>query len=392
MKILLYTPTVNRGGVHRVVETLFPALVSTFPDVEFAVLGQEFDEIGLKIAYPCDFKPMPPFDKLPAHPHQFPYLYANHGRFYSYLERKSHEYDLIYCPVPWWTMGFTRWTLKVPFVTTISDFAFDVIDMGTLADHFRSTVEKMRRHVKAFVVHSDYWKQHAEERYHLQNVHVIGHTPDFVVPNFNASRSEGLRVSEKHNLPREYILAFHCYGHKDPVTIIRGYQWAKHENPNLPPLVIAGIGTDSYREGAAIQPGAEGHVHEVRIALRSLPPGSFHILGAIDEEDVAGLYACARVAISATLSEGDLPGTAFEAIQSRVPFVCSDFPVFTEKLGESCAWIFERGNPALLAVRLHEAYFSDGQKEQRAVEKLANRTAVNVAQDYMNIFRSVLNV
>ena len=305
MKVLLYTPTVNRGGVHRVVETLFPAFISEFPDVEFEVLGQEFDEIGLKIEYPCAFSAMPPYGQLPPHPHQFPYLLANHGRFYAHLERKSRDFDVIYCPVPWWTMGFTRWTLKVPFVTTLSDFAFDVIDMGMLADHFRSAVRKMRPHVSAFVVHSRYWKQHAEERYQLPSVHVVEHTPDFVTPNFNPTVAEGERVRAKYNLPNNYILAFHCYGHKDPETIIKGYQWALYINRDIPNLVLGGIGTESYIEGAPIQSGAESHVHEVRRLLRSLPMGSYHIVGTIPEEDVAGLYNGAVAAISASLSEGD---------------------------------------------------------------------------------------
>lgn len=388
MKVLLYTPTVNRGGVHRVVETLFPAFISEFPDVEFEVLGQEFDEIGLKIEYPCAFSAMPPYGQLPPHPHQFPYLLANHGRFYAHLERKSRDFDVIYCPVPWWTMGFTRWTLKVPFVTTLSDFAFDVIDMGMLADHFRSVTRKMRPHVSAFVVHSRYWKQHAEQHYDLPNVHVIEHSRDFVTPNFCASAEEGARVRQKYNLPDHYVLAFHCYGHKDPATIIKGHQWASVHDHHMPPLVIAGIGTESYREGVPIQPGAETHVHEIRRLLRDYN-GRVHIVGSVDEADIGGLYANAKAAISATRSEGDLPGTAFEAIEAGVPFVCSNFPIFMEKLGEECAWIFEMGSAPMLGKRLTEAVYAGSEKTQAAARKLASRNAINVAQDYMNIFRSV---
>lgn len=390
MKVLLYTPTVNRGGVHRVVETLFPALVSNNPDVEFEVLGQEFDEIGLEIKYPCPFHAMPPFGKLPPHPDQFPYLFANQGRFYAHLERKSRGFDVIYCPAPWWTMGFTRWTLKVPFVTTLSDFAFDVIDMGMLADHFRSVVNKMRAHVSAFVVHSDYWKQHAETRYGLTNVHRVSHSRDFVSNGFIASPEAGARVRQKYNLPEHYVLAFHCYGHKDPATIIKGYQWAKIHDRSLPPLVIAGIGTETYREGMPIQPGAEAHVTEIRQLLRNYAhPEHIRILGSVDDADIGGLYANAKAAISATRSEGDLPGAAFEAIEARVPFVCSNFPVFTEKLGEDCAWIFEMGNAPVLGKRLTEAVYSGPQKPEAAARRLAGRTVKDVAQDYMNIFRSV---
>ena len=392
MRILLYTPTVGRGGVHRVVEKLFPALVSSFPNVDFAVFGQKYDEIGLEVHYPCEFIEMPPYHAFPPHPHQFPYLLANHGRFYAHLLRKAEDFDLIYCPSPWWTMGFVRWTLTKPFVTTLSDLAFDVIDMGDLARHFRSTVIKMRPHVSAFVVHSQYWKTHAEERYQLPNVHIVEHTSDFVSDNFTPTVTEGQRVRAKYGLPERYVLAFHCYGHKDPVTIVRGHAWARANNADIPPLVIAGIDTGSYVPGAPISNGAEDHVHEVRRAIQEVGAQHSIILGNIADEDIGGLYQGAACAVSATLSEGDLPGTAFEAIEAHIPFVCSDFPIFTEKLGHGRAWIFERRNVEALGIRLIEACTCEtASRVTAAYARLAGRTVHDVAESYMSIFRSVLN-
>lgn len=395
MKILLYTPTVGRGGVHRVVKTLYDALVRGFPEDSFTVLGQEYDEIGKKVSYPCSVIPID--GKLPLHPDQFPYLIQNGDKYYARLSKIAPEYDLVYCPSPWWGFKFQKWTIDRPFVTTISDFAFDVIDMGGLAQQFRGVVKRIDMHASAFVVHSKYWQTHAEKTYRLKNVHVIEHTMDFTTDSYDPSYEHGMRVRAKYGLPDSYVLAFHCYGHKDPATILRAILHARQRSNKVPPLVIAGIGTEAYIDGYPMVPGSEGHVLEIRRVIKEIGAtlgSDLHILGEIPEEDIAGLFAFAKCAVSASLSEGDLPGTAFEAIAAHIPFICSDFPVFTEKLGDHYAWIFEKGNASQCGERMIEACDTMRQaaldKANRAYGKIVGRTAADVAKQYMTVFRKAV--
>lgn len=397
MRILFYTPTVGRGGVHRVVEKVLTALVKNYPQHEYAVLGQRYNEVGDEVSYPCQFTQIRPVDRLPDHPNQFSFLLDNSDAFYEHLKEVAVNYDLIYCPSIWWGMPKSTWEIETPLVATLPDFAFDIMNMGTIAQHFRSIMRKLGEFDNHVVVHSDYWRKHAETMYGMKNISVIEHSRDFVSRTFDYSFVQGLAVRKKYNLPSEYVLAFHCYGHKDPITVLQGQHYARSNSPNIPPLVIAGLETEQYIEGNRIKNGAESHVHEVRRAIRKIGAvlgKDLWILGKVSDDDIGGLYAMAMCAVTASISEGDLPGTAFEAIESRIPLLCSDFPIFVEKLGDECAWIFKRrdfkdyGKSLIECIENREESI---RKVNNAVARTSNRNVDNVVSEYMSIFERVTN-
>jgi len=397
MKILFYTPTVGRGGVHRVVETVLAQIVKQYPQHTYHALGQRYNEVGDKVKYPCALTQIRPVKKLPDHPEQFKFLLDNADVFYQHLAEIAPKYDLIYAPSIWWGLPKGEWEITTPLVATIPDFAFDIMNMGSIAQHFRSVIRKLGEFSNTLVVHSRYWQQHAQQTYGTQNIEVIEHTRDFLSKSFDYSFAEGVRVREKYGLPNEYVLAFHCYGHKDPITILHGQLYARSRSPYVPPLVIAGLETEQYVEGAPIKGGAESHVHEVRRAIREIKATlgrDLWILGKLPDEDIGGLYAMAMCAVSASVSEGDLPGTAFEAIESRTPFICSDFPIFTEKLGEDCAWIFPRRNANKYGQALIECVENREEALRRvnnALERTGKRSVKDVAAEYMTLFEKAVS-
>lgn len=408
IRVLVYAPTIGRGGVHLVVKTLMNALATdTDPDEwHFAVLGQRYDEIGLEVEWPKEWpftqiEPLYDGQKLPAHPRQFAFLAQMADVFVDHLVRLVPHHDLVYCPSPWWTMP-AEWPealTKKPFVTTLPDFAFDFIDMGTLAANFRVVSQRIADRADLTIFPSDFQREHGEALYGFgedgKKTKTISHSADFLASESIPSGDEAERVREKYGLPANYVLAFHPAYHKDPVTILRAQKLARSLSPNIPPLVMAGIGTEHFLTQKAV----DHHIDDVRKTLKEIgiQPGiDFWALGTIPNEDVAGLHAGATVALIASRSEGDLSGPMFEAMMARTPLIFSDLRVFTDRLGtdETYGLTFPVGEFGTLAAKLIDLceHADDARERAKAAYAFARkRTVHDVVKDYLKAFKEVLN-
>lgn len=390
-KVLIYTPTVGRGGVKRVVEKLSQSLakVANPQDWAFDVLGQTYDEIGGMVEYPKSwaFTQLEPGEKIPAHPHQFEYLYQHREVFYAHLKKVSANYDLIYNFSPWWTMRSKEWDLPVPFVTTVPDFAFDMIDMGLLSFNFRHVAKMIAQRASFVTFPSNFQREWGEKYYGFKQTRTIHHSADFVADNFDATAEEAERVREKYGLPKQYSLAFHPMYHKGVLTVLQA--WSEYPLENL---VVAGIGTEHILSDKPV----DNHIDLVRTALKTTghePGKTFFALGRIPEEDIAGLYVGATCAICMSESDGDLSGSIFEAMMASCPLICSDLPVFTERLtGKHCLFAPVK-DAKTLAERINQIINDPESARQRALEAFGyanSRTAADVANEYLQIFREVL--
>lgn len=397
LKVLVYTPTVGRGGVKTVVETLcraFEALSET-EDVSFSILGQSFDENGVQIDYPKSwkFEQIDPIQRLPPHPYQFPFLEANYKVFIDHLLRVEDNYDVIFCPSSWWVMYPDYWPITKPFVTVIPDFAFDFIDMGYLQKHFRTASTLIAKRSAAVVFPSKFHRQHALSRYGF-NRHktiTIPHSMDFVVKDYYPTQTNADRVRKKYNLSKEYVLAFHCFGHKDVGTILRAQLYGRSHSPNVPPLVIAGIETERY-----LTNNSDQHAQEVRRIITEIKATlgqDLFILGEVPNEDVAGLFKGATIAMFASKSEGDISGGMLNAIAAMTPLVYGDLPVFRDRLGDDMEYglTFRIEDWYHAGIRLVEACDKPEEAKARA-EKLFDMmdgyTFVDVAKAYIKVLRS----
>lgn len=401
IRVLIYAPSVGRGGVHRVVQKLMGGFAQ-YADSEqwsFSVLGQTMDEIGLPIEWPesWSFEQIDPGAIVPPHPLQFNWLNNQQEVFFAHLKRKvaGGDYDLIYCPSPWWTMRVRKWELPIPFVTTVPDFAFDFIDMGMLTYNFRRVAKIIAERADFVVFPSNFQRCHGERYYDYRKTRTIHHSADFVANDFDASSDEGMRVRIKYNLPNSYILAFHPMYHKGIDVILQAQFWARQHCPNIPALVVAGIGTEHLLKVNEV----DHHITHIRQMMQDIgiqPGVDFFALGRMPDEDIAGLYVGAAAAVFASRSEGDISGGMFEAMMASTPMIFSDLPVLTERLGTERQYglHFKMDDvPSLGSAIVETCSYPQAarQRAQNAFGFTRQRKIADVVHDYLDTFQGVLN-
>ena len=400
MKLLMFVPTSGRGGVSLVIRKVFQGLADYAPkDWNFEVLGQAYNEILEPVVYPENWKftQIDPVEKLPPHPHQFRFLWDNVECFYDHLVRVAGDYDLIYCPSVFWCIRSREWDIRTPFVAHIPDIAYDEIPMGQLLEqHFRVATQLVRKRANFTIFLSEYWRKHATGVYGFDEdkTTVIPNSADFVAENYDPSPQEALRVREKYGLPEHYVLAFHPLWHKSPATILWAQRHARSISPLVPPLVMAGIGTEHLLTDAPV----DRHITEVRKVLAEIgvqPDVDFFSLGRVPEEDIAGLYAGATVSVNASQMEGDLSGNTFNAFMAHCPHIYSDLPVYTMRIGrEKYGYSFMTGEYIALAQRLIDVCADRDEARRRAVAAYGyavSRTVKDVANEYIDVFSRVLH-
>lgn len=399
-RVLFFAPTVGRGGVHQVVETLAASLAQyAGPDWQFEVLGQRFDEVGLPVHFPDSWpftqvEPLADGEKMPAHPYQFPFLLKHAEDFVAHLNRVANDYDLVFIPSPWWTMKAHNWALTVPFVTTINDFAYDFIDIGILSEHFREVTKLLAVRAAQVTFSADFHRLHGETHYNFRRTKTISYSYDFATPNYNPSPEEARRVREKYHLPDQYALAFHCYGHKDPFTILSGHHLACAQSDAVPPLVMAGLETEHYLETDP----QDVHVrefHQFRERHGFAIGENLFILGTLPNEDVAGLHAGATCAIQASHSEGQVSGGSFNAIMAHTPLIHTQLEVYREALGndDHYALSFPVNDDTALAVAIVDICtnrFAAKKRADAAFDKVQQRTARDVVAEHLEVFSKAI--
>lgn len=399
MKILVYAPTVGRGGVHRVVETLMDGFnrVSGV-NTRFDVLGQTYDEIGLKIEWPeaWDFEQLDPGPTIPKHPEQFQWLYSQQETFVAHLARRAPDYDLVFCPSPWWTMRVKEWPMQklgVPFVTVVADFAFDHIEMGLLAYNFRHVAKLIAQQADFTVFLSDWQRKWGEDHYNFKHTATIHHSADFVAKDFVPTGDEAVRVGQKYGLPARYILAFHPMHHKGILDVLPAFKIARGESSAVPPLVVAGINTEHLFSEESI----DSHIDEVRVLLKDIGAvqnDNVFALGRIPGEDIAGLYVGAEASVVASHSDGTLSGAIFESMAASTPLIFSNLPVFTEELGTDNRYglMFPVGDIPALAKAIVKVCEGRPSAHMRAMEAFGftnKRSHLDVAREYLTVFEQV---
>jgi len=417
-KCLIYAPAVGRGGVRRVIETLCQQFDKQ-RGWEFAILGQTFDELGDRIDWPegWTFTQIRPVDKLPLHPKQFDFLMRNRGEFFAHLQEVAGEYDVVFCPTPWW--GFIGVDpVETPVVSFVPDFAFDMIDMSQMLQaYFRGISPIIANHSAHTIFPSKFQQAYGDEHFGFAGKSsVIYFSTDVASPMVDArvdraadeaaadragpvptgdnvlSGDNISSVRLKYGLPEGYVLAFHCYGHKAAEVIIRAQYFARKRSRRVPVLVIAGLQTELY-----LKPGLD-HSHELMIqeTIRQ-SAGKIGrdvlILGPVADEDVSLLHAAATVCVTATRSEGGLSGTMLEAMRVGTPIIATELEVFTERIPDEDVIYFPVDDAEALGAALVQVCEQPEKALARAAAlkaKVDGYTIKDVAKQYMDVFRMVM--
>lgn len=401
--LLIYAPIIGRGGVHRMITRLLEHWRNV-PDWKITVLSQAVDEIGT----PIDWQKVE-FIQLdggepPRHPLLFAWLQANQSKFYAHWKRvaKQKKIDLTYLPMPWWTTRLPDFQPVTPYVVTVHDFSWDQLQKPAHEFRAEARIFAAERTGAALAIFpSEYQRQWGEQHYGYRNTRTIYHG-HFIPPNFMATPSEGERVREKYGLPRRYVLAFHCANDKkDPETILAAQYIARSNSANVPPLVIAGLESELFvpnripREHQAY--GYARHLWDV-LAMHGYTLGQdlFVIPEQIPNADMGGLYANAACAVTATLNEGGISGSMFEAFAAHVPCVYTGLPMFTERLNPpgDYGFVFSPGDVQWCANGIYAACNDTDEAFRRAANAFAfanSRTWSDAAAEYMEAFNTLIS-
>lgn len=390
-KLLCFAPSVGRGGVNRVLTTLLPELSRKMDEKDWSIdiLGQDKDEFGHQIAWPSElpFTRVRPLEPLPGHPNQFPYLIKHAQDFVDHAMEVQGRYDLIWCPTPWWAIGAAPdVNFNKPLVVNIPDFAFDHINLGSfLQMYFRSAAWNISDRADMTIFSSRFQEQWAQEHYAFKNTAAFPYSLDFVPKRDKTEPFEGL--------PDRFLLAFHCMNHKDPITTLRGYGYARSLG-DVPPLVMAGIGADSITNPRDTTDYIQRIRKIIHSELRLEHSKDLFVLGFVPEEQVNWLYQHAAATLVCTWSEGDLSGTMNEAIINHSPLIYGELPVFAERLTPGVHGLtFTLGEYDGLGKQILEVLAnpkSAARRAKAAYEHLSGRTVSDVANDFYGVFDQVL--
>lgn len=395
-RVLIYAPIIGRGGVHRMIERLTTEWAKN-SDYEFIALSQRFDEIGEPIDWPVAFEQIDGGEP-PRHPKLFNWLYANQREFYAHWKRTKA--DLAYLPMPWWTARVPRFEPPMPTVITLHDFSWD--QLGQRNHEFRAEARAFAHSQNLTAVFpSDYQREWGEKNYGFKHTRTIYHG-HFIPEVFLATPFEAERVQKMHNLPNSYILAFHCgNAKKDPVTILKAQALARNTNDSVPPLVLAGLETELFNPAKATDStDSDNPTFHDRVRVLTKELGftigvDLFVLGAVDEDDIAGLYAGAAGAVTATTNEGGISGTMFEAFAAYTPVAFTNLPIFSERLNpmDAYGWPFDVGDEKGLAMQIIRICTLKEETAARSARAFAfgnSRTWADAAGEYTKLFDEVL--
>lgn len=402
--LLIYAPIIGRGGVHRMVTRLIEHWQNN-PNWKIVVLSQTHDENGNEIDWGEAKFIQIDGGTPPQHPYLFTWLQQNQITFHTHWQKVAKQYkiDLTYFPMPWWTTRHGGFKPLTPMVITLHDFAWD--QMSIPAHEFRAEARNFAEHADLAIFPSDYQRVWGEQNYGFKHTRTIYHG-HFIPPNFLATPSEAARVQAQYRLPSRYTLAFHCANSKkDPITILRAQLEARKRSADVPPLVVAGLDTEWFTPGS-IRPGHHAYGFATQL-WNVIANCGYHIgedlfvLGNIPVQDMGGLYAGARAVISASLNEGGVNGTMFEAFAAHVPCVFTNLPMFSERLDPltDYGFVFEPRDVNGLANTLIEVCTAQQQAEetgialpqvQNAFAFANSRTWADSAREYLTAFEMLM--
>jgi len=399
--VLIYAPCVGGGGVRRLVLRLLDAFLRMAdPGAwRFRVLSHLFDGHGDELPWPQDiFLPLSQDKEIARTGVDLcEFLQSNQNRFWEELQRHAGSVDVIWLPMPWWTLRVTEHRVDLPahIIPTVHDFAFDELGWdGLFGDRFRDEFRTFLAVSSRLIFSSACMAERAIEGYGMPppQGRVI-HLADFVPATYSPTPSEAARVSAKFTLPSRYWLAFHAMGHKDPQTILAALARTKQQlaEADFIPLVIAGLRSETLRPDTPADGSLTVAIRKFVKDLGLIHGRDYHALGFVPDDDIAGLYAGATGCVVASRSEAGLSASIFEALQARVPLIHSDIAPFVERLGtdDRFAIRFRVGDADDLAKGMLQVMMDPAAATEKAYaghDAFCHRTWEDVAQDYLRVF------
>lgn len=305
-------------------------------------------------------------------------LRSYRGEGLDWLNSKSDSFDMFYCPYTYLTFPKNRdWQPRKPLVVTVHDLAHEHTDAwGVMTQDVREEVRKWLHAASHVIFSSKYVKNESIRIYGLneENASSIYLAPLEVRGGVGAGTKE-------HRFGKGYIFTMGWFAkHKRVETIIEGFAICKKKYGLNVPLVIAGPYTNrlSLRNDLGLEKGRD-----------------IFLLGYVKDEEIPSLYSSAGVVVTASVSEAGFNAMIYDAMNFKVPVICSAIPQFMERLGNKneMALTFDPYDPESLALAL-KAHFKDVvaavRRAERAKEYISQRDWHDVARDYMAVFEKVL--
>lgn len=404
--MLVYAPYIGHGGVRRFTHRLLTSMISVADPAQwsFKVLSQPVDGQGHDINWPNDiFIPILGDrirDNLGGRLCDF--LQSNQNKFWAKFKQHAAEADIVWLPQPWWTLRAVDAVFDLPahLVPTLHDFAFDHLEWkGLFGDRFRDEARNLIDISTRVIFSSNSTADHAVSAYNMQpSKRSVVYLADFLPESFSASELNIYKHRLKFGLPKRYWLAFHCMGHKDPVTILKALAETKRilNQSDFIPLVVAGIGSEALIPASASSTPSQSDICVLVQELGLVYGVDYYVAGFIDDCDIPALYAGATAALVASKSEAGLSASIFEAFFSATPVIHSDIIPFVERLGSDNKYAlrFQVGNYAELSSAMIHVLADTSLARARAraaFQAFCSRGWQDVAREYLSIFCEIHN-
>jgi len=174
--------------------------------------------------------------------------------------------------------------------------------------------------------------------------------------------------------------------HKNHEVLLSGYaRWGASM-----PLVLTGSGTDFL-----LRSRSTPRARQLRSLVRKLKLDQNRIigLGYISDDRYFAILKNCHALVMPTLAEGGGSFPVAEAVQARIPVICSDIPVMREAMdvyGGSPLW-FDPDDPQALAIALEDLdkNYTTWQQVAQSCETVSSRSWADVARDYLPLFQQV---
>ncbi len=303
------------------------------------------------------------------------------GAGLRWLDQRQQNFDVIYISYPYLTLPRSvDWVPSIPIVTTLHDMAHEFTDAwGEVTSLLREEVKTWTEIADLIVFSSDSVRTQAERVYQIDRRKT---RRIYLCPAPKKKTAQNAeKVLRRYGLEGGYIFTLGWAArHKRVQTIIEGFaQFRKDTNRDIP-LVIAGPATKDL---------------PTNDLFGLVPNRDVFALGYVEDDEVPALYQNASAVVTASVSEAGLNSMIFEALAHAKPVICSNIPVFVERLGcdEQLALMFDPHSPLSLATALAR-HFSDPAKAEARVRRglkfASERTIAEVGRDYLAAFESVL--
>src|ERR1017187_4177113 len=403
MQLLVWCPTISRGGGERLLFRLVEALLENpaikklgiaIPEnaeAQFARLrdpGNKLDVVKIPHASSRQWTIFAFVPELQRRLRQYSKERAR-KHLQQTFSNASKDFDIAYA---FWAQHELFVKSDLPMVATIQDLTAlefpEILGARETAEVRKETQQWLRN---CTCVVSSYSTVEKIKRLFPQDADHLSFVHHAISPNETTNTAA---ITKGPEVPAPYVIyPANINVHKNHYNLLAGF--ARWRN-QMARLVFVGQGTELLRE-SAIDEGSNLQVTRLRGLVGRLgihENADFFALGYVPDSELTGLIKNAWALIMPSLAEGGGSFPVEEALSLGVPVLCSNIPVMREHVAdraEAVVW-FDPECPQSIAAALEqlEADYSSRKEIALRVVSVHRPNWNEVAAQYISIFENAL--